>query len=61
MVGGNNMKKEIGIFVRNIFEYLKYGVVGVHKRKELVKKANKLREKGYNVLIDEENSRILYY
>ena len=55
------MKKKIGAFIRNIFEYLKYGIVGVHKHKELVKKANELREKGYNVLIDEENSRILYY
>ena len=55
------MKKKIGVFIKNVFMYLKYGIVGVRKRKELVKKANELREKGYYVLIDEENSRILYY
>ena len=55
------MKKKIGIFLRNVFMYLKYGIVGVRKHKELVKNANELREKRYRVLIDEENSRILYY
>ena len=61
MVGGNNMKNKIGVFIKNVFMYLKYGIVGVRKHKELVKRANELREKGYYVLIDEENLRILYY
>ena len=55
------MKNKIGVFIKNVFMYLKYGIVGVRKHKELVKRANELREKGYYVLIDEENLRILYY
>ena len=57
----NNMKKKIGEIIKNDLRYLMYGRDGVKKREELQKLANELREKGYHVLIDEENLCVLYF